>query len=715
MVDVCRGTPLPGTTPSPAFSTMSLRAGRSNISLYLMGLETMVAVLQAGWDAVGGGGKIPPDFDKCYGTASSAEKDVIARKLWNTVYGALAAIPEKTRETERILGRLKLGQLAADDGEYFASQRRFVRNDDGSFKLIPSDEVYTRPDDCDSVASDDTNFLQLPPAVSEPGETGTYSQPDSPVNLAKFRFGESSPRSARDGLSLDHIPELVVDSPNPVRFDSFSTIQDHEVVETDKLSKSKDDDGNKMINEYVVLGDLGSGSFAKVKLVVKSDDPESKGYALKIVNKDRLKKLASYSGNRLAQLKVELAIMKKIAHPRVVKLHEVIDDPNANKVYFLLDYINGGVIAELSNSGTCLPLTPKRVSRYLKQIISALSYLHRNNIIHRDIKPSNLLVDKHDNCYLCDFGVSSIITDTSDLVDGLEGTPYFLSPELCEGTSDVHGKVADIWALGATVYTLLMGHVPFNGTSRPDIMNKIQNEAVVIPNGTDPDVRNLLRGMLNKSPRNRMTCELVKVHPFVVCEGARHPSFEGAAICISREDVLNALQMRRVGTKYPKKLTSRARAYVRRYTATIQTKVRLRRATLAREERRLRTTSPILTPLSPTPPSLNPVHKCRRFTPSSPVIPEQISLSQIPLSRAASPNTLVYGSLAQARHSISKQEVQSAWFTECSSTSASPDLLPMPNRLPQPRSLGSLSSTEIETIQSTPMTTPLRDQFVPAS
>eukprot|EP01064_Diplonema_japonicum_P031410 TRINITY_DN5607_c1_g1_i1.p1 TRINITY_DN5607_c1_g1~~TRINITY_DN5607_c1_g1_i1.p1 ORF type:complete len:235 (+),score=11.73 TRINITY_DN5607_c1_g1_i1:260-964(+) len=226
-----------------------------------------------------------------------------------------------------------------------------------------------------------------------------------------------------------------------------------------------------------------------------------------------------------------------------------------------------------------------------------------------------------------------------------------------------------------------MGTVPFSGDTKIEIMNRIQNDAVFIPLGTDPDVKNLMRVMLNKSPKNRMGLDQLKVHPFVACEGARHPSFEGDAICISRDDVVNAFQSGTVNSVLPKPMTSRARAYIRRYTAQVQVKLRLRRATLAREERRLLATSPLLSPSPPS--SLNPVQKCRRFSPID-----------SPTRTMGSPGR---GSLHPLPHldSLGEKQSQNAWHLDMRPTS--PELSPLEKRISH-RSIGSMSSAELDVL-----------------
>lgn len=90
----------------------------------------------------------------------------------------------------------------------------------------------------------------------------------------------------------------------------------------------------------------------------------------------------------------------------IIKLHEVIDDPLSKKVYLVMDYLQGGTLAELlEESDSGLPLEKVRV--YFKGLLSAMHYCHEvKQIAHRDIKPENIMLDKYGRVFLCDFGVS---------------------------------------------------------------------------------------------------------------------------------------------------------------------------------------------------------------------------------------------------------------------------------------------------------------------
>ena len=101
-----------------------------------------------------------------------------------------------------------------------------------------------------------------------------------------------------------------------------------------------------------------------------------------------------------------MKFLTEMKHMNVIKLHEIIDDPQSKKVYLIMDYLQGGTLAELleeSDNGLSL----EKVRGYFKGLLSAMHYCHEvKKIAHRDIKPENIMLDKYGRVFLCDFGVS---------------------------------------------------------------------------------------------------------------------------------------------------------------------------------------------------------------------------------------------------------------------------------------------------------------------
>ncbi|OVA18100.1 Protein kinase domain [Macleaya cordata] len=266
------------------------------------------------------------------------------------------------------------------------------------------------------------------------------------------------------------------------------------VKETRQLIRSEDENGNKMVNEYVRVCKIGSGSYGKVVLYRSNKD--GKHYAIKAFHKSHLLKLrVAPSETAMTDVLREVSIMKILEHPNIVNLVEVIDDPNTDNFYMVLEYVEGKWVCEGSGPPGGLGETIAR--RYLRGIVAGLMYLHAHNIVHGDIKPDNLLVTSTGTVKIGDFSVSQVFEDDKDELRRSPGTPVFTAPECCLGLT-YHGKAADTWALGATLYCMVLGQYPFLGDTLQDTYDKIVNNPLFIPEGIDSQLKNLLERLLCK-------------------------------------------------------------------------------------------------------------------------------------------------------------------------------------------------------------------------
>lgn len=132
---------------------------------------------------------------------------------------------------------------------------------------------------------------------------------------------------------------------------------------------------------------------------------------------------------------------------------------------------------------------------------------------------------------IADFGISQMLHKSSQKIADAAGTPAFMSPELCEQKS-FSGQLADIWAIGITIYMLRYGHPPFMAKTVLALYSKIVNDPVVFPYMIDPGLRNLLENVLEKDPMKRFTLQQIIAHPWlrqppsisVIQKSQRHPS-----------------------------------------------------------------------------------------------------------------------------------------------------------------------------------------------
>ncbi|KAJ0793087.1 putative protein kinase CAMK-CAMKL-LKB family [Helianthus annuus] len=267
------------------------------------------------------------------------------------------------------------------------------------------------------------------------------------------------------------------------------------VKETYKVVRSEDDNGNKMVNEYRRECKIGSGSYGKV--VLYRSQVDGKHYAIKAFHKSHLLKLrVAPSETAMTDVLREVLIMKMLNHPNIVNLIEVINDPNTDHFYMVLEYVEGKWVFE--GAGPSSGVGENVTRRYLRDIVSGLMYLHSHNIVHGDIKPDNLLITATGTVKIADFSVSQVFEDENDMLRRSPGTPVFTAPECCLGKS-YHGKTADTWAVGVTLYCMIFGKYPFLGDTLQDTYDKIVNDIAFLPEDMNPLLKNLIEGLLCKA------------------------------------------------------------------------------------------------------------------------------------------------------------------------------------------------------------------------
>ena len=341
------------------------------------------------------------------------------------------------------------------------------------------------------------------------------------------------------------------------KYKKIGNLTDNDSVKENELTKWKDDFGNKYYNEYKFIKKIGKGAFSKVELVEKNGIK----YALKIINKQELKQQKNLEtdddGNviinsSLEKALKEIVILKKTDHPNIVKLYEILYSKKNSKIYLVLEYCEHGELInydETTNKFTLnehiiesfkinnkekninpdlLYYTERRMIKFISGIISGLQYLHSNGIIHRDIKPNNILLDKHNNCKITDFNVSSILENANqdNIGKKVECSDFFRPPEACKLTVEdenennnkkineslfYKGKPIDIWALGVTLYILSYKKFPFdveNGNIL-ELFEKISNSEYKIPMKPyrSNKFKEVLKFCLEKDPNKRINIE----------------------------------------------------------------------------------------------------------------------------------------------------------------------------------------------------------------
>lgn len=281
-----------------------------------------------------------------------------------------------------------------------------------------------------------------------------------------------------------------------------------------------------IVNNYILLDVLGTGSYGEVRMC--RDRTESEGvFAMKIISKDFLKKKKNghTSETYFEDIRREIAIMKLLLHPNILRLYEVLDDPKVNKIYLVLEYMKKGDLAHFlkekdKGSGKVYsqnqipPMSEQELWNVFRQVVQGIKYLHLQNVVHGDIKPQNILVGEDGIIKIADFGISKMMSGSSQKLADAAGTPAFMSPEICELTdgAEFSGQLADVWALGATMFMLRFGHPPFIAGSLINLYVKIQTEPLAFPYPIDALLQDLLEKMLIKDPAKRISLPQVISH-----------------------------------------------------------------------------------------------------------------------------------------------------------------------------------------------------------
>ncbi|KDO35778.1 CAMKK protein kinase [Saprolegnia parasitica CBS 223.65] len=330
------------------------------------------------------------------------------------------------------------------------------------------------------------------------------------------------------------------------------------------LSPQDDDDNDdgspcpsNVLAEFEFVKELGKGATAVVKLCRRKvhDNQKDDLVAMKEFKTSLLKKMKEFKreGRRMIvstafdKVQIEIAIMKKLSHANLVSLEAVLDDGDEQLV-LVLEYAPHGQImvwdaAQLSyvpsidarSFSAPAPTTPivqlaknglpLHVARKcFRELLIGLEYLHTNDICHRDLKPENILVGNQGTVKIADFGVAHFFDDTAPAAQPVAhgyltnsaGTYAYMAPESM-ASEPYSAFVADIWALGITLYAMLFGTLPYFSTEVTELFDMIQNNPIALPTAVQahPELSSLLLGLLEKNPAKRLTIQEMKRHPWV--------------------------------------------------------------------------------------------------------------------------------------------------------------------------------------------------------
>ena len=268
----------------------------------------------------------------------------------------------------------------------------------------------------------------------------------------------------------------------------------------------------KHVNEYIMLGGIGRGSFGKVKLALSTAD--KRFYAVKVIS--NVKKTGAAALNNPE----EQAVLRKLEHPNIVRHRDVLFDPERDGYIVVVDYMARGVVMDSSKLVGVKPLSEDGVREIMRDVVAGLEYLHYQRIAHRDIKPDNLLRCGDGTVKMSDFGEARMYDVSSEdpRSNSAPGTPAFIAPELCMSErspkAPPESYAADIWSLGASLFYMVYGRAPFLAKTVFEIYDCICTQRLQFPDQpkVSRKLKDLIKKMLVKEPKNRATLQDVARH-----------------------------------------------------------------------------------------------------------------------------------------------------------------------------------------------------------
>lgn len=251
---------------------------------------------------------------------------------------------------------------------------------------------------------------------------------------------------------------------------------------------------------------LGEGSYGSVCKAKNKSTAAVR--AVKTIAKSQMKNLERF--------KQEIAIMKIMDHPNIIKLYETFEDHR--NIYLVMELSSGGELFDrIIESGH---FTEVQAATLMQQIVRAIYYMHENKVCHRDLKPENFLFSTKDSIEknllkIIDFGLSCKY-ETGQVLTTKAGTPYYVAPQVLAGKYD---QLSDLWSCGVIMYVMLCGYPPFFGETDAEVLSKVRlgnfsfNQADW--KNVSEDAKELIRCLLKMNPRDRYTAEQALNHAWI--------------------------------------------------------------------------------------------------------------------------------------------------------------------------------------------------------
>ena len=268
----------------------------------------------------------------------------------------------------------------------------------------------------------------------------------------------------------------------------------------------------RTFGEYELLEPIGRGGMG---VIYKARQRSlNRLVALKMVNTGEFA-----SPEMVQRFHLEAEAAANLHHPNIVPIYETGEHQGQH--FFSMELIDGtGLDRHFTGEGFCFGENGERktsprprqeqIARIMAKVARAVDYAHQHGVLHRDIKPGNIILDRHEEPHLTDFGVAKVIGHTGSGLTAsgvVIGTPSYMAPEQAAGHAKRLTTAADIYSLGAVLYAMLTGHPPFRADTPVQTLKQVVEQEPKPPTtfsmGIDHDLANICMKCLEKEPQRR--------------------------------------------------------------------------------------------------------------------------------------------------------------------------------------------------------------------
>ncbi|XP_060569853.1 serine/threonine-protein kinase Nek1-like isoform X6 [Ruditapes philippinarum] len=258
------------------------------------------------------------------------------------------------------------------------------------------------------------------------------------------------------------------------------------------------------MDKYVKVRKIGEGAFGKADLVkLKKDGSQC---VIKEISIMRM------NSKERSEARKEVSVLAQLKHPNIVAYRESFEEHGC--LYIVMDFCSGGDLYAKINNQRGILFGEEQILDWFVQMCLAIKHIHDRKILHRDIKSQNIFLTSKGMVQLGDFGIAKVLNSTVELARTCIGTPYYLSPEICENKP--YNNKSDVWSLGCVVYELAtLKHAFEAGNMKNLVLKIIRGSYPPLSPKYSYELRNLIAQLFKRAPRDRPSINSILKKPII--------------------------------------------------------------------------------------------------------------------------------------------------------------------------------------------------------